>query len=65
MKTREIVGRLMRDRGWPSRFAREYVMERNINGLSHGDAMDACYASSWISDGDKDKVRLVECGRIV
>lgn len=65
MGTREIVDRMVRDRGWPSRFAREYVMERKVNGLSHGDAMDACYASSWISDEDKNEVRLAECGRIV
>lgn len=52
--------RVALERSWPDAFAREYVMERSYNHKSHVQAMNACMASVWISEVDKQKVREVE-----
>lgn len=53
------------EQGWPDGFAREYVMERCFNGLSHVQALETCMDSAYVSDVDKQKVRDVLEGKVL
>lgn len=57
--------RIAFERGWPVSFAREYVMERNYNGLNHQEALNKCYESKFVSRHDKRIVKDVEAGRVM
>ena len=41
--------------GWTKPFAKEYVMERTYNGLSHQRAFDVAMKSTWIPEKFKPK----------
>lgn len=50
-----LVIRAMVQFGWKKPFARQYVMERTYNGLSHHRAYDEAMRSTWVSEHDKPK----------
>lgn len=50
-----LVLRAMAQFGWKKPFARQYVMERTYNGLSHHRAYDEAMRSTWVSEYDKPK----------
>ena len=60
-----MARRIAFERGWPESFAREYVMERNYNGLNHQEALNRCYESKFVSRHDKRVVKDVEAGRVM
>lgn len=53
-----MVLRCMAQYGWKKPFARQYVMERVYNGLSHNRAFNEAMKSTWVSEWDKPKVRV-------
>ena len=50
-----LVLRAMAQFGWKKPFARQYVMERTYNGLSHRAAFREAMNSTWVSEHDKPK----------
>jgi hypothetical protein len=56
MNTDLLVLRVMKEFGWTKSFARQYVMERTYNHLSHRGAYYEAMKSKWVSESDKPKV---------
>ena len=53
MNRKGVIDMIVEERGWSRPFAREYAMERIVNGLSHADAVDATLKSVHVDDQDK------------
>lgn len=53
-----LVLKCMAQYGWKKPFARQYVMERVYNGLSHNRAFNEAMKSTWVSEWDKPKGKV-------
>jgi len=56
MNTDLLTLRAMKEFGWKKSFARQYVMERTCNHLSHRAAYYEAMKSKWVKQSDKPKV---------
>ena len=53
-----LVLKTMNQFGWKKSFARQYVMERTYNGLSHNRAFNEAMKSTWVPKWDKPTERI-------